>query len=125
MKRIFLYSMALPVFVLIVPPSPLLAREKANNGWLVPACAWSRPLGSHPAGATGKTKRRVPLGGVGRLTRARQDFRTGPGEFGVRWAESEVRSSESGGCGSILNFRCLALRIALQALKGTVARGRK
>ncbi|MDZ7338779.1 MAG: GH116 family glycosyl hydrolase [candidate division KSB1 bacterium] len=33
--------------------------------WQVPSCAWSRPLGDYPRGATGRTKRGVPLGGIG------------------------------------------------------------
>jgi non-lysosomal glucosylceramidase len=65
MNRILLYCTMLPVVITILPKPSLSARDHEKNTWPIPACAWSRPMGSHPAGATGKTKRGVPLGGIG------------------------------------------------------------
>jgi len=42
-----------------------LAKVQDKDIWSIPTCAWSRPLGNHPTGATGKTKRGIPLGGIG------------------------------------------------------------
>ena len=49
----------------VILPSFMTAKEQENNNWPIPLCAWSRPIGSHPTGATGRTKRGVPLGGIG------------------------------------------------------------
>jgi non-lysosomal glucosylceramidase len=65
MKRIFFCSIALSIFIMAFPQAFAAARERSMNTWPIPACAWSRPLGSHPAGATNRTKRGVPLGGIG------------------------------------------------------------
>jgi non-lysosomal glucosylceramidase len=49
-------------------PSAVVVGTRARaprSMWPVPSCAWSRPLGDYPRGATGRTKRGVPLGGVG------------------------------------------------------------
>jgi len=43
----------------------LEAQLEEVNSWSIPACAWTRPIGNHPAGATGRTKRGIPLGGIG------------------------------------------------------------
>lgn len=49
------------------PSSPvrIVTTEHERDYWDIPECAWSRPFGDHPGGATGRTKRGVPLGGIG------------------------------------------------------------
>jgi non-lysosomal glucosylceramidase len=53
------------VSYLIVIDSSLLFPQEGGSQWIVPSCAWTRPVGDHPAGATGRTKRGIPLGGIG------------------------------------------------------------
>ncbi|UCE07738.1 MAG: hypothetical protein JSW07_06820, partial [bacterium] len=49
-------------------PSSIVSFAVINNEgkfWSIPVCAWSKPLGDCPLGATGRTKRGIPLGGIG------------------------------------------------------------
>ena len=43
----------------------IIVVERESNYWPIPDCAWKRPMGDCPQGATGRTKRGVPLGGIG------------------------------------------------------------
>ncbi len=65
MNRIITYCLAILFSSLLILQSLMIAKENGKNIWPIPPCAWSRPLGNHPAGATGRTKRGVPLGGIG------------------------------------------------------------
>lgn len=38
---------------------------RERNFWSIPDAAWTRTIGDHPPGATGRTKRGIPLGGIG------------------------------------------------------------
>ena len=53
------------MFFIVIIPYFISAKVKDENVWPIPACAWSRSLGNHPTGATGRTKRGVPIGGIG------------------------------------------------------------
>lgn len=53
------------ISLFMISQSLVLSKDTERESWSVPACAWTRPIGNHPAGATGRTKRGVPLGGVG------------------------------------------------------------
>jgi non-lysosomal glucosylceramidase len=39
--------------------------KTTGNYWEIPKCAWTMPIGYHPNGATGRSKRGIPLGGIG------------------------------------------------------------
>ncbi|HVO76050.1 MAG TPA: GH116 family glycosyl-hydrolase [Ignavibacteriaceae bacterium] len=62
MKK-FLQSLLIALTIISAYSSIL--KPQVNDSWSIPSCAWTRPLGDHPAGAAGRTKRGIPLGGIG------------------------------------------------------------
>jgi hypothetical protein len=59
-KRIVVFILSCIMFQSII-----VAKETTKNIWTIPDCVGKRPMGSYPPGATGRTKRGIPLGGVG------------------------------------------------------------
>jgi non-lysosomal glucosylceramidase len=60
-----IFKDAVVIFISSIILFQYFVQAKDKEIWPIPSCAWSRPVGSHPSGATGRTKRGVPLGGIG------------------------------------------------------------
>ncbi len=57
--------MSIFISTILIFQSASYSQQIKANTWFIPACAWSRPIGNHPNGATTWNKRGVPLGGFG------------------------------------------------------------
>jgi non-lysosomal glucosylceramidase len=64
-KRIILYCNKITISFIVISLTCFSASKREKNIWPIPACTWTRQIGDHPTGATGRTKRGVPIGGIG------------------------------------------------------------